>query len=118
MGQFTAQVTANNPHIKYFNSNEHGYNLMEVTKDSILCTMKAVRVVAPTPENRGQGIREENPQNTEMTVLRQFRVPARGTTFAGLQITEPLIFDETNGAPVPLVLPCEISLSPGPGGTL
>jgi hypothetical protein len=44
--------------------------------------------------------------------------PRPGTTFAGLQITEPLIFDETNGAPVPLVLPCEVSLSPGPGGTL
>ncbi len=116
VGQFTAQVTANNPHIKYFNSNEHGYNLVEVTNDSILCTMKAVRVVAPTPENRGQGIREENPQNTEMTVLRRFRVPARGTTFAGAPITEPLIFDETTGAPLPLT--CEASVSPGPGGAV
>lgn len=59
--------------------------------------------------------REEYPRNTEMTVLRRFRIPARGTTFAGLEITEPLIFDETNGGPVPLALPCEVSLSPGPG---
>jgi hypothetical protein len=109
-------VTANNPHIKYFNSSEHGYNIVEVTKDSILCSMKAVRVVAPTPENRGQGIREENPQNTEMTELRRFRVPAQGTTFAGVEITEPLIFDESTGAPLPLT--CEASVSPGPGGAV
>jgi hypothetical protein len=88
--------------------------LVEVTKDSVLCTMKAVRVIAPTPENRGSGIREEDPQNTKTSVLRKFRVPARGTTFAGLQIDEPLIFGETSGVPVPL--PCEASISPGPGG--
>ena len=113
-GQFTPQVTANNPHIKYFNSSDHGYNLVEVTKASVLCTMKAVHVILLTTENRGSGIREENPQNTKTSVLRKFRVPARGTTFAGLQIDEPLIFDETSGVPVPL--PCEASISPGPGG--
>ena len=43
-------------------------------------------------------------------------LPARGTTLAGLEITEPTLFDETNGGPVPLVLPCEVSVSPGPGG--
>ena len=114
VGQFTAQTPANNPHIKYFNSSDHGYNLVEITKDSILCTMKAVRVITPTAENRGSGIREPNPENTRRTVLRKFRVPARGTTFAGQRIDEPLIFDETSGVPVPL--PCEASLSPGPGG--
>ncbi len=116
VGQFTAQVNANNPHIKYFNSNEHGYNIVEVTKDSILCSMKAVRV-KPTEvdqQNRNQGIREEEAQNTEMTELRRFRVPAQGTTFAGVPITEPLIFDETTGAPLPLT--CEAAVSPGPGG--
>jgi alkaline phosphatase D len=120
VGQFTSEVTANNPHIKYFNSNEHGYNLMEVTKNAIACAMKAVRVksTAVDAHNRGQGTREEDPENTEATVLRRFRVPARGTTFAGLEITEPVLFDETNGGPVPLALPCEVSLSPGPGGTL
>jgi hypothetical protein len=118
VGQFTSEVTANNPHIKYFNSNEHGYNLMEVTKNAIACAMKAVRVksTAVDAHNRGQGTREEDPENTEATVLRRFRVPARGTTFAGLEITEPVLFDETNGGPVPLALPCEVSLSPGPGG--
>jgi hypothetical protein len=51
-----------------------------------------------------------------MTELRRFRVPAQGTTFAGVEITEPLIFDESTGAPLPLT--CEASVSPGPGGTL
>jgi len=51
VGEFTVQVTANNPHIKFFNSNEHGYNVMEVTKGSILCTMKAIRTTPSLPDN-------------------------------------------------------------------
>ena len=113
VGQFTAQVTANNPHIKFFNSDKHGYNVMEVTKGSILCTMKAISTT-PSPENpNANGIREDDPSQTTAEVLRKFRVPAFGTTFAGQAINEPLIFDETSGVPVPL--PCEASISPGPG---
>ncbi len=93
-GQFGAQVTANNPHIKFFNSNEHGYNIMEVTKDSIVCTMFAIR--APlTPENpNGNGIRESDPSRTTAEVLRKFRVPDG----------QVLLIDETNAVPIPL--PC------------
>lgn len=91
-GQFTAAVTASNPHIKYFNSNDHGYNLMEVTQDSVLCTMKRVVPIAPTQQNRGSGIREPNPQNTRSEVLRKFRV----------RDGQVLIYDETNGVPVPI----------------
>lgn len=103
-GQFGAQVTANNPHIKFFNSNEHGYNVMEVTKDSIACTMKAIRTL-PSPENpNANGIREEDPQQTTSEVLRRFRI------LSG----EVLLYDETTGVPVPL--PCEAPApSPGPG---
>jgi alkaline phosphatase D len=102
VGEFTAQVEANNPHIKFFNSNEHGYNLMEVTKDSILCTMKAIRT-APSPENpNANGIREDEPQKTRAAVLRRFRVPAG----------EVLLVDETG--PVPVPLPCGAP-APSPG---
>jgi alkaline phosphatase D len=41
-GQFTAAVEQSNPHIKYFNSNDHGYNVIEVIPESIRCTMKRV----------------------------------------------------------------------------
>jgi len=103
-GQFGAQVIANNPHIKFFNSDVHGYNLMEVTKDSIVCTMKAIRTT-PSPENpNANGIREDDPQQTTSEVLRRFRVPAG----------EVLLIDETG--PVPVPLPCEAPApSPGPG---
>ncbi len=91
---FTAQVTANNPHIKFFNSNEHGYNLMEVTEDSIVCTMKAIRTL-PSPENlNANGIREDEPQKTTAEVLKRYRVPAG----------EVLLIDETG--PVPVPQPC------------
>jgi len=113
VGEFTAQVTANNPHIKFFNSNDHGYNVMQVTKGSILCTMKAVRTT-PSPENpNANGIREDDPQQTTAEVLRKFRVPAFGTTFAGQAVQGPLLYHETSSVPVPL--PCDASLSPGPG---
>ena len=112
VGAFTAAVTANNPHIKFFNSNDHGYNVMEVTKDSIVCTMKAVRTTPSQNNPNASGIREDDPSQTTAEVLRRFRVPAFGTTFAGQTIDEPIIFDETNGVPLPL--PCEASVSPGP----
>jgi len=92
VGEFTVSVTGSNPHIKYFNSNDHGYNLMEITKDSVLCTMKRVTPIIPDEENRGSGIKESNPKNTKSEVLRKLRV----------REGEVLIYDETNGTPVPL----------------
>lgn len=104
VGQFTATVTVNNPHIKFFNSSEHGYNVMDVTRDSIVCTMKAIRT-NPSPANpNANGIRERDPVKTRSETLRRFRVPAFGTTFAGQRVTGPLLIDETSGVPVPL--PC------------
>lgn len=91
-GQFTAAVTASNPHIKYFNSNDHGYNVVEVTPTSVVCIMRRVVPTAATPQNRGSGIREPRPANTRKETLRRFRINAG----------EVLILDETNGAPVPL----------------
>ncbi|WP_166395496.1 alkaline phosphatase D family protein [Rubrobacter marinus] len=115
-GQFTAAVTASNPHIKYFNSNDHGYNLMEVTKDALVCTMKRVRLTGPvTPENDGSAIKERDPRRTSSEVLRRFRVPARGSTFAGQPVTGPLLVDETTGVPVPIPADAPVP-SPGPGG--
>jgi alkaline phosphatase D len=91
-GQFTAAVTASNPHIKYFNSNDHGYNVVEVTPASIICTMRRVTPKTTTPQNRGSGIREPQATNTQKETLRRFRINAG----------EVLILDETNGVPVPL----------------
>lgn len=117
-GQFTAAVTASNPHIKYFNSNDHGYNLMEVTKDALVCTMKRVRLTGPvTPENDGSAIKERDPQRTASEVLRRFRVPASGSTFAGQTVDGPLLVDETSGVPVPIPPDAPVP-SPGPGGVV
>lgn len=38
----TQMLTASNPHIQYFNSTTHGYNLVEVTPEALTCTLKAV----------------------------------------------------------------------------
>ncbi|WP_243903126.1 alkaline phosphatase D family protein [Aetokthonos hydrillicola] len=38
----TQVVRASNPHIQYFNSATHGYNLVEVTPQALTCTLKAV----------------------------------------------------------------------------
>lgn len=63
-------MTANNPHIKLFNSGDHGYNIM-----------KAVRTL-PSPDNpNANGIREDDPEQTTAEVLRRFRVPAFGASF-------------------------------------
>ncbi len=117
---FTAQVTANNPHIKYFNSEQHGYNIIEVTKDSLVCEMKAVVVPEGniTQENRGSAIREENPENTELELLKRFLVPAHGTEFQGAPVEEPLLVDATNeAAPLPLLCPVPAG-SPVSEGTM
>ena len=38
----TQILQASNPHIQYFNSTTHGYNLVEVTAKALTCTLKAV----------------------------------------------------------------------------
>lgn len=45
VGAFTTAVKASNPHIQYFNSETHGYNLIEVTPQQLTCTMKAVNTI-------------------------------------------------------------------------
>ncbi|AHY45608.1 Phosphodiesterase/alkaline phosphatase D [Rubrobacter radiotolerans] len=44
-GAFSAGITANNPHIQFFSSESHGYNLMDVTPERIVCTMKEVSTI-------------------------------------------------------------------------
>lgn len=38
----TTLIQASNPHIYYFNSNTHGYNIVEVTPEALICTFKVV----------------------------------------------------------------------------
>lgn len=38
----TTLIQASNPHIHYFNSDTHGYNIVEVTPEALTCTFKAV----------------------------------------------------------------------------
>jgi len=38
----TTLIQASNPHIYYFNSNTHGYNIVEVTPEALTCTFKVV----------------------------------------------------------------------------
>ena len=49
--QVTQVLRASNPHIQYFNSAIHGYNLVEVTPQSLTCTMKAVDTVSQPQAN-------------------------------------------------------------------
>lgn len=49
--QVTQVIQASNPHFKYFNSATHGYNLVEVTPQSLTCTMKAVDTVSQPQAN-------------------------------------------------------------------
>jgi len=57
----TQMLTASNPHIQYFNSTTHGYNLVEVTPESLTCTLKAVSNIT-TPK-------------ATISTLKVFRVP-------------------------------------------
>ncbi|MEW6635432.1 MAG: alkaline phosphatase D family protein [Actinomycetota bacterium] len=59
---FTATVEASNPHIEFFDSSTHGYNLVEVTPEALTCTMKAVST-----------IRE---RRASLRTLKRFRVPS------------------------------------------
>ena len=59
--QITQVLRASNPHVKYFNSATHGYNLIEVTPQALTCTMKAVDTI-------------KKPQ-AKLNTLKVFRVP-------------------------------------------
>lgn len=54
-------VKLNNPHINFFNSSEHGYNLIEVTPEALTCTMKVVETIKQPQAN--------------ISILKVFRVP-------------------------------------------
>lgn len=58
----TALNTPSNPHFVFNDSSTHGYNLMEVTKEALVCTMKEVSTIQ-SPE-------------AELYTLARFRVPA------------------------------------------
>jgi phosphodiesterase/alkaline phosphatase D-like protein len=62
----TYAVQQSNPHIKYFNSQDHGYCIVEVTPERVVCTMKALA-------GGTQAIKTRNPQ-APMTTLRTFEV--------------------------------------------
>ncbi|HAA32638.1 MAG TPA: phosphodiesterase [Cyanobacteria bacterium UBA8553] len=51
INQVTQILRASNRHLKYFNSATHGYNLVEVTPQSLTCTMKAVDTVTEPQAN-------------------------------------------------------------------
>lgn len=57
----TQVLRASNPHLQYFNSATHGYNLIEVTPQALTCTMKAVNTVKTSQAN--------------LSTLKVFRVP-------------------------------------------
>ncbi len=59
--QITQVLRASNPHVKYFNSATHGYNVIEVTPQALTCTMKAVDTI-------------KKPQ-AKLNTLKVFRVP-------------------------------------------
>jgi alkaline phosphatase D len=55
-------MKGSNPHLEFFNSDTHGYNVMTVTKDDLTCLMVSVNPVKERP-----GVR---------TNLRRFLMPA------------------------------------------
>ena len=58
----TPAVMASNLHIRHMNSSVHGYNLLEITPQALVCTMKSVNTIKQPQAN--------------LTTLRTFRVPA------------------------------------------
>ncbi|HBE17862.1 MAG TPA: phosphodiesterase [Cyanobacteria bacterium UBA11149] len=57
----TQMLKDSNPHIQYFNSTAHGYNLVEVTPKALTCTLKAVSDITTSQGN--------------LSTLKVFRVP-------------------------------------------
>jgi alkaline phosphatase D len=72
---FTLAAKASNPHYEYFNSDTHGYNIMEVTPAGLSCTMVAVSTIKQA--------------QAEKSILKRFRVP----------VNEVSIIDETSPVP-------------------
>lgn len=58
----TALQQGSNPHFEFFDSSTHGYNVIEVTKSKLTCTMKAVNTI-------------QQPQ-ARLRTLARFEVPA------------------------------------------
>ncbi|MBD2344974.1 alkaline phosphatase D family protein [Anabaena subtropica] len=57
----TKLIQASNPHIDYFNSDTHGYNIVEVTPEALICTFKVVsNIIKP---------------GGKVSTLKVFRVP-------------------------------------------
>ncbi|HEY9650948.1 MAG TPA: alkaline phosphatase D family protein [Coleofasciculaceae cyanobacterium] len=59
--QVTQVLRASNPHLEYFNSVTHGYNVIEATPEAVTCTMKAVDTIKQPQAN--------------LSILKVFRVP-------------------------------------------
>jgi alkaline phosphatase D len=57
----TQMLRASNPHIQYFNSTTHGYNVVEVTPEALTCTLKAVSDITTS--------------RATLSTLKVFRVP-------------------------------------------
>ncbi len=58
----TQVLRTSNPHLQYFNSATHGYNIIEATPAWLTCTMKAVSTIT-------------EPNGGELTTLKVFKVP-------------------------------------------
>ena len=61
-GVFTVAARISNPHYAYFNSDSHGYTIMEVAPESLVCTMVAVSTIKQPTAHK--------------SVLKRFRVLA------------------------------------------
>ncbi len=72
---FTAQTQSANPHIAYLDSSTHGYNLIEVTPQELVCTMRSVNTV-------------RQPQATLQT-LKVFKVPEGTATIVEEVVPTP-----------------------------
>lgn len=62
----SALQESSNPHIDFFNSSTHGYNIMEVTQEKLTCTMFGVETTQQDPQ--------QNPP--DRTVLARYEVPS------------------------------------------
>lgn len=73
----TALQEQSNPHFEFFNSDTHGYNIMEVTPEKLTCTMKNVT----TTQSR----------QSQLQTLARFEVPAGEVriTRTDLPVTAP-----------------------------
>lgn len=57
----TLALKLSNPHLEFFNSSRHGYNLIEVTPQALTCTMKVVDTIKQP--------------SAHLSTLKVFRVP-------------------------------------------